>query len=185
MTNQTTQDQNASDLALIAGIAKRAPNVVWTLLGQQYTGPQLTTLIQSRVTARQKSAAAHTAWIQAADDAKALTQQTSPILRAFQKVVEGQFANDATALGDFGLSAPKKAQKPVKVKAQAADKAAATRKSNNTMGKQQKKEAAKARAAQGQPAPASPAPAPASPAPEPAPSPAAPPAAPAKGSSAP
>ena len=96
----------------------------------------------------------HAAWIKAADDAKALREKTAPTLVAFKQHLMSQYANDSAALTDYGLHAPKKAEKPVKVKAAAADKAVATRK--------------RTKAALAAPPPVPPPPQPAPPAAEPA-----------------
>jgi hypothetical protein len=164
--NQT--NLNAADEALIRGIQKRVPNLALALLGTQYTAQTLSALIQSRIDSNQKAIDAHNAWIKASADSKQVRESSAPTIAAFKQWVHSQYANDSAALGDFGLHAQKKPQKPVKVKAAAADKAVATRKSNNTMGKNQKKQAAKARDVQPEVVPTQPATAPAQPAAAPA-----------------
>jgi hypothetical protein len=151
MSNITVTHQTASDTAMIRGLDKRTPNIVFSLLGTDYTTQNLVDMLQKRVDAQQAAIDAHAAWIKAAEDARTLRADTAPVVAALKQNLLSRFAHDSGALADFDLHAPKKAQKPAKVKAEAADKAAATRKSNKTMGKTQKKLAK--RAASEQPAP--------------------------------
>jgi hypothetical protein len=134
----------ASDEALLAGLNKRFPNLAIMLAGQSYTTQTLGAVIQKRITDNKASDTAHTAWLGSCATAKVTMEQSAPVIHAFEQYVRSQYGQDTTALGDFGLKPTRTGVKSAKTKAQAAEKSAATRKGNNTMGSAQRKAADKA-----------------------------------------
>jgi hypothetical protein len=67
--------------------------------------------------------------------------ETAPTMTALQRILVGMFEKSPAILGDFGLQPPKVGQRTAAEKAQAAAKAASTRKTLGTKGSQQKKAA--------------------------------------------
>jgi hypothetical protein len=151
MSKNTKQTIIASDTALKEGLLQKYPNATWTVAKQQVTTPQVVTLLDQRIADNKASDLAHTAWLGACATAKATVQQTRPVIHGVEQHIRAEVGNDPAALGVFGLKPTRKGQKTAKVKAQAAEKSAATRKKNNTMGAAQRKAADKA-AEHGEPA---------------------------------
>src|SRR5262249_23590072 len=121
-TKVKKNDRNAQDQQLIAGIRKRMPNVVLTLLGKTYTEAELVALVQGRVDATNKATASRGAWrgdVKAMRDVVALSRG---VLKALKKYLLAVYGEDIEALNDFGLEPEKKGEPPVKVKAEATEK---------------------------------------------------------------
>jgi hypothetical protein len=144
VAKNTKQDLIVNDTALQQGIDLKQPNTTWVVGQTPYTTPQIDVVLQKRIAANKASDLAHAAWLAACATATSTMEQTAPVVHAVEHRIRAECDNDAAALAVYGLKPTKKGQKSAKVKAQAAEKSAATRKKNNTMGAAQRKTADKA-----------------------------------------
>ena len=144
----------AADQNLIDGINKNVSKLPASFpVGSVTTTPaDVVTLLQQRITTGKAVVLAESAQTAAVQADRAMRAQTQPRLTAFRRIIIAMFLQSPDVLGDFGLAAPKPPLKSAEVKAQAAAKAAATRK------------AKVAQAPAAAPEPAAPAAAPAAPA---------------------
>ena len=170
VAKHTKQDHIANDTALQQGIDQKYPGTTWVVGQDSYTTAQVDAVLQKRIAANKASDLAHAAWLAACATATSTMEQTAPVVHAVEQRIRAECNNDTGALAVFGLKPVKKGKKSAQVKAQAAEKSAATRKKNNTMGAAQRKTADKvaeqsavvpANAGQAQEAPQAPAVAPA------------------------
>lgn len=141
MAKNTKQDLIVNDTALQQGIDQKQASTTWVVGANQYTTAQIDAVLQKRIAANKASDLAHAAWLAACATATSTMEQTAPIVHAVEQRIRAECDNDAGALAVYGLKPVKKGRKSAKVKAQAADKSAATRKKNNTMGAAQRKTA--------------------------------------------
>ena len=148
-------------LGFIAGINKHYGGATLQLDGKSVTSASLVALFQACADAEEASKQADAQRMAAVAKATAAKQQASPPAKAFKAMVLAASGDDTVTLADFALKPRKVGVVSSEVKADAAKKAAATRKALGTKGSKQKKEAKKALAAQPvQGATATPAPAP-------------------------
>jgi hypothetical protein len=130
-----------SNNKVINGIEKHVtgPQPV-TIGGNPYTPDQLKAVFQADIDATNAADAARAQWSDAllkARAARLLAAQTRASLKAY---IVGLHGPDAVAVvDDFGFTTRSAGQKSVKVKAEAIEKSAATRKARHTMGSQQRK----------------------------------------------
>jgi hypothetical protein len=138
--NTKTNNQNR-DTRVIAGIDRHFANVAkLTIGGTDYTPASLKAVFQTDSNSIDRVVSTRQAWRQAVVDEREAHVVTARVAKALKSYIIGLYGQNAVAvLGDFGLTPPKTATKPVKVKAKAADLAQATREARNTMGSQQKK----------------------------------------------
>lgn len=144
MSKKTKQSTIASDTSLKEGLLQKYPNETWTVAKQQVTTTQVVGMLDQRIADNKASDLAHTAWRGACATAGQTMQQTRPVIHGVVQHIRADVGNDPGALGVFGLKPTLTGHKSVQVKAQAAEKAAATRKKNDTMGAAQRKAADKA-----------------------------------------
>jgi hypothetical protein len=136
--NRTTQETR--DSVVIAGIEKDLATVTsLTLAGQTITPADLVKLVQSRIDAANAVAPAKAKWSAAVLAYNTVDKEVTPVLRALKAYLTNTYGSTSPILADFGFSPPKTAVKSPAVKTAAAEKALATRKARNTMGKVQKK----------------------------------------------
>jgi hypothetical protein len=154
MSRNTKQTQIASDTSLKEGIDQKYAGATWLIQGQPHTTADVDAVLDKRIEANKESDTAHADWRTACATAKTVMHDTAPVVHAVEQRIRAECGNDPAALAVFGLKPVKKRTRTVKEKAQAADKAVATRKRHDTMGSVQKKEADKAAAETPAPAPA-------------------------------
>ena len=128
MPRNTKQSTVAADTSLKDGIDQKYPGTTWIVLGQPYTTAQLDALLDKRIAANKVSDQKHADWLGSCDAAKLVMQQTSPVLRSVEQRIRSEVGNDPAALAVFGLKPIKKGKRTAQSKAQAAEKATATRK---------------------------------------------------------
>jgi len=140
MSAPNRSEQQAQDAKVILGIQKDLLSVpTLSLAGQAITPADLEKLVQSRIDSANAIAPAKVQWSAAVQAYRALDTQVTPILRALRAYLINAHGPTSPVLADFGFSPSKTAVKTPEVKAEAAEKALATRKARNTLGKQQKK----------------------------------------------
>jgi hypothetical protein len=125
MSRDTKQSTAAADNALKAGIDQKYAGTTWVVQGQAYTTAQVEALLDKRVAANQASDQKRADWL---GSAKLVMQQTDPVVRSVEQRIRAEVGNDPAALAAFGLKPLKKGKRTAQSKAQAAEKAAATRK---------------------------------------------------------
>jgi hypothetical protein len=128
MSRDTKQSTVTADAALKQGIDQKYPGTTWVVQGQPYTTAQIDALLDKRIAANKESDQKHADWLGSCDAAKLVMRQTSPIVRAVEQRIRAENGNDPAALAEFGLKPLKKGKRTAQSKAQAADKALATRK---------------------------------------------------------
>ena len=120
---------------LINGLTTLQPNSSFTIAGVTYTTAQLVKIFQQIIAALSGVATAKAAWMKASQSSHALQSQYGVVVEGMKHVLQVEASNDLTLLDAYGLTPPKpKGPKSPKVKAAAADKAAATRTARHTMG---------------------------------------------------
>jgi hypothetical protein len=128
-----------SDRKMATGARKFLAGIASLPVGSQTLTPeQIAQVFDARASlceALQAASAARTAAVKAYQDKRS---ETAPFVSAFRRVVQGMFAQSPDTLAEFGLTAPKPADKSVVVKAAAIAKSKATRAARHTMGKKQK-----------------------------------------------
>jgi len=140
MAAPNRSEQQAQDAKVILGIQKDLLSVpTLSLAGQSITPADLEKLVQSRIDSANAIAPAKVQWSGAVQAYRALNKQVTPILRALRAYLINAHGPTSPLLADFGFSPTKTAVKTPEVKAEAAEKAIATRKARNTLGKKQKK----------------------------------------------
>jgi hypothetical protein len=137
-TNRSTLKTRNANVA--AGIDKHIPSPI-TVGGVSYTPPTLKAVFAAHTAALDASDALHKQWTDQVVVADAAGDKANETYQSLRSYLIGQYGKNANAvLNDFGMSAPKPTgPKTVKMKAEAADKRAATRAARHTMGKNQKK----------------------------------------------
>ncbi len=125
---------------VVAGIKKHLSGKL-TVGGVTYTPVTLAAVFTTALKAIQTADSSHTQWL---DDVKAMDTalaQAEVVFKAFKKFVLGQFGENQTVLGDFGIEAPKStANVSAATKAAAALKSKATKEARGSnLGKKQKK----------------------------------------------
>jgi|HubBroStandDraft_2_1064218.scaffolds.fasta_scaffold05805_3 hypothetical protein len=139
MSDVNRSVQETQDAKVILGIQKDLLNVqTLNLAGKPITPADLEKLVQSRIDSANAIAPAKAKWTAAVQAYKVLNKQVTQSVRALRTYVINTYGPTSTVLADFGFSPPKAAVKTPEVKATAADKALATRKARNTLGKKQK-----------------------------------------------
>lgn len=128
MSRDTKQSIIAADNALKEGIGQKYAGTTWIVQGQPYTTAQVGALLDKRIAANEDSDHKHADWLGSCDAAKSVMQQTSPVVRAVEQRIRAESGNDPAVLGAFGLKPQKKGRRTAQSKAQAAEKAVATRK---------------------------------------------------------
>jgi hypothetical protein len=123
---------------LIAGIQKHLFSATLTLAGASYTGAALVALLEARVSAVGGSITAKAAYSAAVKAEEVELVETQAVVNALRRTLLAMYT-DASTLGDFGLSPPKKPSVTPAQRVVAAAKAKATRTARHTMGSQQKK----------------------------------------------
>jgi hypothetical protein len=144
VAKNTKQDHIANDSALQQGIDSKYPSTTWVVGQDSYTTAQIDAVLQKRIAANKASDLAHAAWLAACATATSTMGQTASVVHAVEQRIRAECNNDTGALAVFGLKPVKKGKKSAQVKAKAAEKSAATRKKNNTMGAAQRNAADKA-----------------------------------------
>jgi hypothetical protein len=135
-------------LGFIAGINKHYGGATLQLAGKSVTGASLVALFQECADAEVAVKEIDAQRAAAVAKATAAVQQASPMAKAFKAMVLVASGDDTVTLADFELKPRKVSVVSSEVRAEAARKAAATRKALGTKGSQQKKLAKKALAAQ-------------------------------------
>lgn len=146
MSRNTKQSRIASDASLKNGIDTKYAGATWLVQGQPYTTPQVDAVLDRRIAANEDSDQKHADWRSACATSKNVMQQTAPVVHAVEQRIRAECGNDPAALAVFGLKPTRTGRRTAKEKAQAAEKAVATRKRHDTMGSVQKKEADQAAA---------------------------------------
>jgi hypothetical protein len=156
--------QQAQDAKVILGIQKNLLSVpTLSLAGQAITPADLEKLVQSCIDSADAVAPAKAKWTAAVQASRALNKQVAPTLRGLRAYLVNTYGPTSTVLADFGFSPTKTVVKTTEVKAAAAEKAVATRKARNTLGKKQKKNIKGTTVSPAAPSTSSTAPAPAAP----------------------
>jgi hypothetical protein len=133
--------------ARVAGIQKLLAKLPTLMLdGTAYTPAALAALYSAWLTKAEESNAAHARWISAVKQRDANEASLLPLDAAFKRFLLAYYGPKSATLVQYGVSAPKVGKKTVDVKAAAAEKAKATRAARGTMGKKQRKAAAKTKA---------------------------------------
>jgi hypothetical protein len=130
-----------SNNKVISGIEKHVtdPQPI-TIGGKQYTSDQLKAVFQADIDATNAADAARTQWSDALLKARAARLVAAQTRASLQAYIVGLHGPDAVAVvEDFGFTPRSPSQKSVKVKAEALEKSAATRRARHTMGSQQRK----------------------------------------------
>jgi hypothetical protein len=134
MNNDTNQPNKATatdlDVTIIAGIAKyfaNAPKL--TFLGTDYTPATLTSAVQAEIDALKALVEARSQLKQQVADTRVVRKSTRALREAIRKYILSVYGADSTkVLETFGFKAPKPSgPKGTKAKAQAVDKALATK----------------------------------------------------------
>ncbi len=132
MSRNTKQSTVTADASLKQGIDQKYPGTTWIVQGQPYTTAQLDALLDKRVAANKESDQKHADWLGSCAAAKLVMQQTSPVIRSVEQRIRAEVGSDPAALAVFGLKPLKKGKRTAQSKAQAAEKAVATRKRTGT-----------------------------------------------------
>jgi hypothetical protein len=137
-----TQDAFVTEVkAMITGVQKQAPNIVFVYAGQSFTATQLVSALQALETTGSGVAAARAAYHTAVLANDKTMQANHAFVSALRSYAQSMFAGDETALTDFGLSLPKPRKQPTAAELAArAAKAKATREARGTTSKKQKAE---------------------------------------------
>lgn len=131
--NRTTQQ--ALDGQVIVGVTKDLQNVSSLPLdGDMYTPTSLVALVQSRIDAGNKVAAAKAAWIDATKQYEAINIKTTGVISGLKSYVMNLFGRTSPKLADFGFAPRKVATLTTAEKVAAVDKRAATRAARGTKG---------------------------------------------------
>jgi hypothetical protein len=127
--------------ALVSGIPKYCPNMVFNVAGTTYTAAEAVTFVTNALTAVSAVATAKTGWADAKLAAAKVLAQDGPTVTAIRESIALMFDANTTTLAAF-LIAPKKPRTPLSAAARAAAtaKAKATRLARGTKGKKQKAE---------------------------------------------
>ncbi len=133
MPSNTRAEQQAADQKLETGINQFLTSPI-TVGGKPYTAPDLDTVIQGRIAARNATDAAKAAYHGAVSAEAAAISGSKVLLEQTKAVLLVMFASAPQTLAAMGLSARKTSTRTVEAKAGAIEKAEATRKARNTMG---------------------------------------------------
>jgi len=134
MARDTKQSTVTADASLKEGIDQKYPGVTWVSQGQPYTTAQIDALLDKRIAANKESDQKHADWLASCAAAKLVMQETSPVIRSVEQRIRAEVGSDPAGLATFGLKPLKKGKRTAQSKAQAAEKAVATRKRNGTGG---------------------------------------------------
>jgi hypothetical protein len=108
------------------------------LNGSSHTQTELVDRVQAALDAIAAVKAARTALSQAVANQKAAVAQATPIRAGVRRFLQAKLGPNSPKLQEFGFTPARAAKTPVKTKAQAKVKAAATRVARGTRGKKQK-----------------------------------------------
>ncbi len=137
-------DLLAAYTALKSGIQNELPDASFVVQGQTISRDDLLTKVQGRIDAANKTNAARTALHLCVEAEHEVDQGVKPIRAAIKQLVQSRYGKDSALLQKFGFTEDRRAKRSAQSKAQAADKARATREALGTKGKKQRKNAKKA-----------------------------------------
>jgi hypothetical protein len=123
---------------LIAGLQKHPPPAGVTIDGKSYTAAQVEGILQPIIDAMNAAVAAKAMFLETAHASDAAYAANQAFVRDLKQTLQITYGSQASTLADFGLTPRKKPTMTAAEKAEAAVKAAATRKARNTMGAKQK-----------------------------------------------
>ena len=128
------------DAKLASGAEAHLTNIgTLKIDGQDYTLPEVITRFDDRLAILDKATDARNALKTAVQAEKLDRPVFKQFASGFTSIVLGMFRNDPKTLADFDVTPRKSTKAKISAKAVAVDKALATRKARNTMGKVQKK----------------------------------------------
>ena len=139
MPNPSRASVKNRNAGIQAGIDKHMTGPV-TVDGTTYDTPALKAVFQTHSDALDEADALYTRWRDQVQAARVAAKASDRVYGSLRGYLVGQHGRGANAvLNDFGIEAPRTTgPKTVKAKADAAEKALATRKARHTMGKRQK-----------------------------------------------
>jgi len=125
---------------LVAGTQKHPPTGSLTVGGGTFTATTLVQLLQSLADALGAVDSAKASWQDALKNAADVNAKVGPVVQAYRSWVVATYGNAPSTLADYGVT-PRKVPTPLTAEqlVAKAEKAEATRKARNTMGKKQKK----------------------------------------------
>jgi len=132
MSRTTKQSTVTADASLKEGIDQKYPGTTWVSQGQPYTTAQIDALLDKRIAANKESDQKYADWLGSCAAAKLLMEQTSPVIHSVEQRIRAEVGSDPAGLATFGLKPLRKGKRTAQSKAQAAEKAVATRKRNGT-----------------------------------------------------
>jgi hypothetical protein len=154
-----SQNRLSIDQQAIDGIRKHLKSTPVYLAGKKVAIAEIVKVLKANIDATNASLQAKAAWRSRLGEERNLVAQSRKLVRAFRQYLLLSFSEAPEILRDFGLEPPKQRRAAtVTTKAQAIEKAGATRAARHTMGSRQKSKVKAAPPAQadGAPEPAAP-----------------------------